>query len=388
MDQTSDRLPAEFRTAEKVIPVPPEHNERAAIPKLTTPGMVTPPSAVDYPDPSLSNRRPPQFKQGTSEVLTKFDARIFDVCGEYVCASGHHTRVWSLRDGEQVMSLSHGETIKVLSLAFKAAADPDDEGSRIWLGNNFGELLEVKITSQNPVVAANNTAHSRREILKIYRHKNDMWTLDESGTLHLWASDRAGSPNLENPSATYRVPKGHTYSIAVNDELWYATGSDIRIFVPTIEGRSQFQLLQKPLSQPGVGEVTSGAVISSQPDRVYFGHSDGKVSIYSTETYSCLGKVNVSMYKINSLTGVGAYLWAAYNTGMIYIYDTRQTPWVVKKDWRAHVNPVIGISADRSSFWKLERLQVVSLGADNALRLWDGLLEEDWLGEFFRSYLC
>jgi hypothetical protein len=388
VDQTSDRVPAEFRTAEKVILVPTEHNERAAVPKLATTGMVTPPSAVDYPDPSLSNRRPPHFKQGTTEVLTKFDARIFDVCGEYVCASGHHTRVWSLRDGEQVMSLSHGETIKVLSLAFKPAADPDDEGSRIWLGNNFGELLEVKITSQSPVVAANNTAHNRREILKIYRHENDMWTLDESGTLHVWASDRTGSPNLESPSATYRVPKGHTYSMVVNDELWYATGSDIRIFVPTIEGRSQFQLLAKPLSQPGVGEVTSGAVISSQPNRVYFGHSDGKVSMYSAENYSCLSTVNISMYKINSLTGVGAYLWAAYNTGMIYIYDTRQTPWVVKKDWRAHVNPVISVSADRSSFWKLERLQVISLGADNALRLWDGLLEEDWLGGFFKFYLC
>jgi len=387
VDQMSDRVPADFRATDKVTPVPTEHGERAATPKLATTGMTTPPSVVDYPDPSLSNRRPPHFKQGTIEVPTKFDARIFDVCGDYVCASGHHTRVWSLRDGEQVMSLSHGETIKVLSLAFKPAADPDNEGSRIWLGNNFGELLEIKITSQIPVIATNNTAHNRREILKIYRHKNDMWTLDESGTLHVWASDRAGSPNLENPSATYRVPKGHTYSMVVNDELWYATGSDIRIFVPTIDGRSQFQLLQKPLSQLGVGEVTSGAVISSQPGKVYFGHSDGKVSIYSMESYSCLSTVNVSMYKINSLTGVGAYLWAAYNTGMIYIYDTRQTPWVVKKDWRAHVNPVISVSDDRSSFWKLERLQVVSLGADNALRIWDGLLEEDWLGAFFRSYV-
>jgi hypothetical protein len=383
VDQSSDRTPAEFRTVEKATSTPTEHNERVAVPKLGTTGLATSPNVVDYPDPSLSNRRPPYFKQGVFEVLTKFDARIFDVCGEYVCASGHHTRVWSLRDGEQVISLFHGETIKVLSLAFKAATDPGNEGSRLWLGNNIGELIELNITAQSPVIATNNTAHNRREILKIYRRRNHMWTLDESGTLHVWASDRAGPPTLETPSATYRVPKGHTYSIVVNDDLWYATGSDIRIFLPTVEGRSQFQVLQKPLSQPGVGEITSGAVIGSQPDRVYFGHNDGKVSIYSAENYSCLGTVNVSMYKINSLTGVGAYLWAAYNTGMIYIYDTRQKPWVVKKDWRAHVNPVISVSADRSSFWKLGRPQVVSLGADNTLKLWDGLLEEDWLGEFF-----
>jgi hypothetical protein len=382
-DQTSDRTPAGFRTVEKVFPVPMEHNDKSVIPKLGTTGLVMPPNAVDYPDPSFSNRRPPHFKHGIIEIFTKFDARVFDVCGEYVCASGYHTRVWSLHDREQVINLSHGETVKVLSLAFKPAADPESEGSRLWLGNNVGELIELKITAQSPVVATNNIAHNRREIIKIYRHINDMWTLDESGTLNIWASDRAGPPNLENPSTTYRVPKGHTYSMVVNDELWYATGTDIRIFVPTVEGRSQFQLLQKPLSQPGVGEITSGAVISSQTDRIYFGHSDGKVSIYATGTYSCLGTVNVSMYKINSLAGVGTYLWAAYNTGMIYIYDTRETPWLVKKDWRAHVNPVISVSADRTSFWKLGRSQVVSLGADDTLKVWDGLLEEDWLGELF-----
>lgn len=389
VDQTSDRVPAEFRATEKVIPILTERNERAIIPKLGITDVATPANVVDYPDPSLSNRRPPHFKQGVIEVLTKFDARVFDVCGEYVCASGHHTRVWSLRDGEQVMNLPHGDTIKVLSLAFKPAVDPENEGSRLWLGNNLGELIELNITSQSPVIATNNTAHNRREILKIHRHINDMWTLDEGGTLHVWASDAAGPPNLENPSATYRVPKGHTYSMVVNGELWYATGSAIRIFAPTVEGKSQFQLLQKPLLQPGVGEITSGSIIGSQPDKVYFGHSDGKVSIYSAENYSCLETVNVSMYKINSLAGVGDYLWAAYNTGMIYIYDTKETPWIVKKDWRAHVNPVISVSGDRSSFWKMGRSQVVSLGADNTLKLWDGLLEEDWLGKLFlNACLC
>lgn len=386
VDQTSDRVPSEFRITEKVFPDSTGINETATTRKLATTSVVTPPSLVDYPDPSRSNRRPPRFKQGPVEVQTKFDARIFDVCGEYVCASGHYTRVWSLRDGEQVMNLSHGETIKILSLAFKPAADPDEEGTQLWLGNNFGELLEVKITSQNPVIATNSTAHNRREILKIYRHANEMWTLDESGTLHVWASGRTGSPNLEDPSTTYRVPKGHSFSMVVEDKLWYATGNDIRVFVPTVDGRSQFQVLQKPLSQAGTGEVTSGAVIISQPEKVYFGHADGKVSIYSSDNYSCLRTVSVSMYKINSLAGVGIYLWAAYNTGMIYIYDTRQAPWVVKKDWRAHVNPVISIISDRSSFWKSERLQVLSLGADNTVKAWDGLLEDDWLGNFIQAF--
>jgi hypothetical protein len=115
---------------------------------------------------------------------------------------------------------------------------------------------------------------------------------------------------------------------------------------------------------------------------VYLGHADGKVTIYSATDYSCLGIVNVSVYKINSLAMVGDYLWAAYKTGMIYVYDTSTTPWTVKKDWLAHQHPVCGLLLDPSSIWTVNRLQVVSLGTDNYIHLWDGMLEDDWLGTF------
>jgi WD40 repeat protein len=140
-------------------------------------------------------------------------------------------------------------------------------------------------------------------------------------------------------------------------------------------------MTQDPLSQANVGEVTSGAIISSQPDRVYFGHIDGKVTIYSKKDFECLGVVNVSLYKISSLVGVGDNLWAGYSTGMIYVYDTRSTPWKVLKDWKAHDKPIAGIIADRTSIWKLDRFQVASLGTDTMLRVWDGMLKNDWLGK-------
>jgi endonuclease/exonuclease/phosphatase family metal-dependent hydrolase len=76
---------------------------------------------------------------------------------------------------------------------------------------------------------------------------------------------------------------------------------------------------------------------------------------------------------------VGDYLWAAYKTGMIYVYDVSTNPWTVKKDWQAHKSPVCGLLLDPSSVWTLNRLQVTSLGTDNFIRLWDGMLEEDWL---------
>jgi WD40 repeat protein len=95
-----------------------------------------------------------------------------------------------------------------------------------------------------------------------------------------------------------------------------------------------------------------------------------------------LAVVNVSVYKINCLSMVGDYLWAAYKTGMIYVYDVKTNPWTVKKDWRAHDSPVSAFVLDTSSVWTMNRLQVTSLGTDNCIRLWDGMLEDDWLGKF------
>ena len=53
---------------------------------------------------------------------------------------------------------------------------------------------------------------------------------------------------------------------------------------------------------------------------------------------------------------------------------------MIKKEWRGHAMPVVNMIVDRSSIWKLDRLQVVSLGMDNTIKIWDGLLEDDWIG--------
>jgi len=342
-------------------------------------------TATAYPDSSNTNRNKPYISKGVHEIGTKYDSRVFDVCGELICTTGAYTRAWSVLDGELLMSLAMGEGIKGSSVVFKPGANVSEEGERVWIGNNSGELMEADIGSQS-VVNSRPSAHGRHEIIKIYRHYNELWSLDESGTLHVWGPDENGVPNLANgPHQSFRVPKGHVFSMVVGDELWHATGKDIRVFLPSVDGKGQFQVLIRPLSQDSAGEVTSGTLLTSEPDNVYFGHADGKVSVYSRKDYTCLAVLSISMYKINSLAGVGRYMWAGYNTGKISVYDMGQTPWAVKKDWQAHDNPVVKLIADQSSFYKLDRYQVVSLGADNVLRTWDGLLQEDWLaGEMKR----
>ena len=336
-------------------------------------------SMTSFPDSSSTNRSKPYIGKGAHEIPTRYDSRVLDVCGELVCTTGTYTRAWNVLDGELVMSLAMGEGARGSSVIFKPGANVDEEAQRVWIGNNFGELLEADIPTQS-IISTRPNAHGRHEIVKIYRHFNELWTLDESGTLHVWGPDETGVPSMASgPTQSFRVPKGHVFSIVVGDELWHATGKEIRVFLPTLDGRAQFQVLIRPLIQDSAAEVTSGTLLTSQPDKVFFGHSDGKISIYSVKDYTCLGVVNISGYKINSLAGVGRYLWAGYNTGRICVYDMGQTPWAVKKDWQAHDNPVVKIIADAASLYRLDRYQIVSLGADNMLRTWDGLLQEDWL---------
>ncbi|KAI9812950.1 MAG: hypothetical protein M1826_002733 [Phylliscum demangeonii] len=342
------------------------------------PAAVPSTDASEYPDATRANRRKPYVRAGPGVVYTKHDPRLFAVCGNYVCTTGHVTKVLSVHDGELIMTLSHGESVKITSLAFRTPSDPEEEGRWLWLGTNQGDIQEVDIRDQS-VVFVKHGAHSRREVVAIHRHGREMWTLDDEGKLIVWPPDESGAPSLAYDHRAFRVPRGHTFSLVVGSELWLATGKEVRVFRPSFNAETVFDVPIRPLCQNGVGEVTSGAIIGSASKKVLFGHTDGKVTIYSPEDYSCLGVLGLSLYKINCLDAVGDLLWAGFNTGMLYIYDTTTHPWMVKKDWAAHDGPVIGVLVDHSSPWKLDGLQTASLGVDNAVRIWDGLLQDDWL---------
>ncbi|RMY94429.1 hypothetical protein D0861_01345 [Hortaea werneckii] len=347
-----------------------------------TPQQTTP---TDFPDSSQANRRPPRYRQRPWQIPTEYDTRLCAVSGEYVVTTGHSTRAWNLRTGEQLLNMAHNENVRVTALAFKPTPNPADEGKRVWLGTNTGEIHEVDISIQS-LVKTKFHAHTRREIIRMYRHASELWTLDEGGELNVWLPDSKGMASLDSQCHNFRVPRGHTFSMVVGNHLWYATGKDLRIFNPGAATDGEFQVTRQALTPPGTGDITSGAMLSHQPDLVYLGHSNGKVSVYNRKDFTCQVVVNVSVYKLNSLVGVGEYLWAGYNTGMAYVYDTSTVPWTVKKDWQAHERHVSNIVADSSALWKLDRLHVITLGTDNMLRIWDGLLEEDWLDSLMQQH--
>ncbi|EFW22754.1 hypothetical protein D8B26_006333 [Coccidioides posadasii str. Silveira] len=375
MSPVPPRLPTIPSNASSKLHISSVPREEVAEPRSLSDEASIP--RMDYPDASHTNRRAPVFRTGTRGIHTKHDTRIFDVCGSYACSTGFFTKVWNLVTGEQILNLSHGESVKGLSIAFKPGRTVDEEGKAVWIGLNTGEICEVDITTQ--AIISSRFSPSRREVIKMYRYRKELWTLDDDGKLLVWPPDESGSPNLQySYNHPYdRVPKGPTFSMVVDGILWYATGKEIRLYRPSKDDDS-FQVLRSPLGKVHSGDVTSGTACTKR-GVVYLGHADGKVTMYSSRDFTCLGTVNVSVYKISSLAMVGDYLWAGYKTGMIYVYDISTDPWTVKKDWEAHHHGVCGMLLDHSSIWTVNRLQVVSLGVDNYIRAWDGMLEDDWL---------
>lgn len=351
-------------------------DEEDAPPADTSSGQTAGPG--DYPDATQASRRPPKFPYRPWQIATDYDTRTFAVCGEYVCTTGYQTKAWSLRTGELLLDLTHDQMTKVSSVVFKPSTKIEDEGQRLWLGTSIGEIHEVDLPSQS-IVKTKSNAHTRKDIIRMFRHASELWTLDDSGELNVWKPDHKGMPSLDSQYSNFHIKRGHTFSIALGKHLWVATGKEILVYAPGVKLDTDFQVIWSPLSQPGTGDIHSGATIGGKPETVYFGHQDGKVSIYNRNDFSCTAVVNVSMYKLSSLAGVGDYLWAGFNTGMAYVYDISTTPWRVKKDWQAHEKQICGINADRSAVWKMDRFQVVTLGTDNVLKIWDGMLEEDWL---------
>lgn len=355
-------------------------------PAPETPSKSEPASQVTaYPDGANANRRPPFVKKGCCEIQTKYDPRVFDVCGELLCTSGHLTRVWSLLDGEQIMSLAHTEGVKATAVAFKPGSDANTEGAALWIGTSLGEIMEVEVATQR-ILQSRGGIHARCDVIRIYRHLNELWTLDEGGAIYIWGPDADGVPNLGGaPHQGNRLPKGHTFSMVVGDELWHAAGKVVRVFAPSLDGSKPFQVLVRPLTADGAGDITAGTQVRTHPGKVFLGHVDGKISIFSARDYACLSVLSISSWKINALAGVGEYMWAAYNTGKMCVYDMNQHPWIVKKEWQAHDQPVIKMKADPASPYRLDRLQVITLGADNKVKAWDGLLQDDWLEEDMKS---
>ena len=382
----------------------------------------------EFPDATFANRRPPTLRNRRPIVASQFSA--WAVRGSRVVTAHHRLHIWRT-SASGVTSESFpiaGDQQKFLAVEFRPAdADsPEDDGRYVWCGTKDGTLYEVDV--DNLVVTATRGNVHAHPVCSILRTGRAMLTLDEGGKCVLWgdgAGDRAPQLASTTESRQQRVPDKQTFAALVGDELWTSSGPttkagstavamrspQVRVFDPSCSrGAGAFSLLARPLVTPEsaghIGAVTASAIVPALEHLVYLAHDNGFVSVWDRSTYACVVVQRVSPYAVSALVGVRRFLWAGFRTGYICVYDVASEPWVVVKAWKAHKDPVIRLTVDPASLWKVrlalapppsppprarpdlplplprsqdETLQVASATGDNVC-LWDGFLREDWIG--------
>jgi hypothetical protein len=332
--------------------------------------------ASETPDATHVNRRPPKF-QDIKDISSKVTTRTFTIAGKFVITSSGHTRVWSLSEGTNIRTISHDDS-KAVSLCWRPTRRVEDVGRYIWCGTQDGHLIAIDINCEKYVEICKK-AHSS-SINFILRHEFQLWTLDDSGKLLIWSEGENGVVSLKSKPQNVTVSSKVNCAIIVGKHLWLSTGKTVEIFSPLETG-----LVEKFELGIEIGNVKCMTYMMHKNNvYVYIGHDDGKISVRDAETYELKSIVAASVYCINSLLGVGDYLWVGFNTGMIHIYDVRSNPWIVIKEWKAHKAPIVGIQLDETLLLRVERLQrlqVASLGEEGQIITWDGLMTEDWIGE-------
>lgn len=356
------------------------------------------------PDSSTSSRRPPVlgFRDGYSEprihihslsgcvacsgshvvVSQNYQLKIYDLALSEVPVFNMDTRDMGVKD------------CKITSMEFRPTANKSDRGYLLWAGTKEGHLFEVDI--RTGAIRSTKYAAHMHPISHIFRHGRSMVTLDDSGKSLVFSPDVDNQEDISFQTTIPRIirtTEKQDFVKMIDGKLWTAArfehhgGSSSQrlpvirvfdIFNPASTGRSI-------LPTEHVGPVTSATLLPSQPGLVYVGHEEGYISIWALDTEDgypcCLEVMRVSMSDVLSLEGVNDKLWAGSRNGMISAYDISQRPWVVTNSWNAHPNaPVVKLLVNHYAIQKVNKLCVASIGRDENVRLWDGLLGLDWVG--------
>ena len=365
-------------------------------------------TADQLPDSSHASRCPPvlrqSFNHSESRIQVPAHSGIVAVAGQIVVAGHHHhLKIYDLSVSEMPVRIldTKGHFMKdskISSFEFRPTGRVEDRGFLLWMGTKEGHLFEVDIRDGS-MTCARLGAHAHT-VTYIFRHGRSMITLDCMGKALIFTPEGKMDVHLSQVQPrVFRIAEKQEFVKILGGLLWTSTRSDMAgstaatkvpiirvydLFVPGSTSRSV-----APTEH--VGAVTSGSILPSQPQNVYLGHEGGFISIWSITTDDgvpqCIEVINVSVSDVLSLEGVGERLWAGGRKGMIAAYDVVPRPWIMTNYWKAHSElPVLRLATDPYSIEKLGRLCVVSVGRDEQIRFWDGLLGLDWIGELDRLH--
>ena len=325
-----------------------------------------------------------------------------------MAAQHHHVRMYDLVVGDVAMHTVDlreaggglSKDIKVTSIEFRPCREKEDRGHVVWLGTKEGALLEMD-TRSGAVTATRWAAHPH-PVTHVFRCGRAMVTLDDGGKALIWAPESADGDDVDlvkSHPRVMRIAEKQDFVKMVGGKLWTAARVDQvangtaggvgATKVPVLRVYDLFKLgnvVKTVTPTEHVGAVTSATIMPSQPDHVYIGHEEGFVSVWLLAADDGIPKceevMKVSTSDVLCLEGVNDRLWAGGRSGLISAYDTTQKPWVVTNCWNAHPGlPVVKLGVDAMGIEKTGRLCVVSVGRDEVVRFWDGLLGLDWIGE-------
>ncbi|KAF8318208.1 DNase I-like protein [Clavulina sp. PMI_390] len=360
----------------------------------------------EFPDSTHSSRRKPAVHP-LFNIHVPAHVGVVAVAGNCVVVGHHSIKVYDLDAIDTPLHHSELKDLltdikikehqRVTAIAFRPAVSKEDEGRFVWCGMKDGHLFEYDAWSGG-LVHLRQSAHAGT-VTHIMRHGRNMVTVGDAGKAFLWsppgeASELALSKLGAGANMRYmRIPERQGFVKIFGNQMWTANGPGnnntgaptttrgptIRVYdiSPNTTGVTNSKTL---ITSDVVGQVTCGAMIPSRPEKIYLGHEGGVITLWNKEgqdgsTPAHVGTIKIGMSDVLSLEGVRSKLWAGSRVGTIAAYEVDTLPWTVTNLWKAHEDyPVLQIEADPYSIEKCARFTVFSIGRDERVRFWDGLL--------------
>ncbi|KAI8983905.1 Endonuclease/exonuclease/phosphatase [Pilobolus umbonatus] len=349
-----------------------------------------------FPDLSRATRSPPYHKSRYIEIVASHKGSLHAITSSrnLLITGGHSLKLWdppSPHSRETVNLEGNNnqanDNEKVRAVIFAPGQTPADEGRYLWVAHQETSITIIDTReSRSKVLPTLHEIHTS-PISFLLRYRNsEIWSIDDSGLLAVWDLADPRFPTYE----TYQISHNSTVATIYDSKLWLFGNRNITAYSIT-EGKSRIdtKCLQSVRLQNELGYITQMISLPYHPHRIFASHDNGKISVWDSQTLEKLQVITVSLYGICTMVSVGDfYIWAGYNTGMIYVYDTRFEKWVVLKMWKAHAGAVNHLTIDESSLIldkpgstlteSDEKLLVISSDSNGVLHIWDGFLRDYW----------
>jgi len=357
---------------------------------------------IDLPDSSRSSRKPPfaDFYPYSELHISVPHNGIYAVAGSIVAiVSSRVVKLFDLAVSDlplyaldmKDISPNH-RSRKPTSLAFRKSRTHGEKATLLWIGTKDGHIFEVDIRSA--VLVSSKMAAHAQAVTHIFSAGYTMVTMDDIGKALIFASDDSQDFVLSSAQArAVQVADKQDFVKLIAGKLWTSARESSSGFANSSRGPIVRVYDIFTLGGPGkslfptenVGTITCGTMLPSNPGYVYLGHEGGTVTIWTLEgaqgAPECIDVVKVSTSDILCLAGTIDRLWGGSGAGYIFAYDTSQKPWMMTNSWVAHKDvPVTHLSVDPWSIPLVGKLCAVSVGRDEKMRFWDGLLAVSWIG--------